>query len=234
MVIDDLGDREQYCDLLLDQNYGSDVEKYRDLVPKYCNVLTGTNYALLRPEFSQWRGISLEQRTTSKLNTILVTLGGVDPDNYTCRILEAISNAKLSKDINITVIMGATAPYILAVKQQALAMPYKTEVKVNVSNMAELMANSDLAIGAAGATTWERCCLGLPSVQIVIAKNQQAIADSLDEINAINLVSSMSGLKEQLESHQSWMNNTSQITRELCDGLGSKRVVKIMEGALLT
>ena len=100
MVIDDLGDRPHLCDVLLDQNYGSTPEKYRELVPEHCIILTGANHALLRAEFAQWRAISLKRRQNSEFNTLLITLGGVDLDNVTGQVLRTLKNAKLPKKIN--------------------------------------------------------------------------------------------------------------------------------------
>jgi len=44
-----------------------------------------------------------------------------------------------------------------------------------------LIARADLAIGAGGATTWERACLGLPSLVVTIAANQLPFAQALDQ-----------------------------------------------------
>jgi UDP-2,4-diacetamido-2,4,6-trideoxy-beta-L-altropyranose hydrolase len=228
MVIDDLGDRKQICDLLLDQNYGSNIDKYRDLVPEHCNVLTGTNYTLLRPEFSQWREHSLNRRLKSNLKNILISLGGVDPDNFTGQVLQSLKKSHLPKDILVIVIMGLTAPHLKKVQQQAQTLPYKTKIKANVANMAELMANADLAIGAAGSTTWERCCLGLPSIQIVIAENQKSSAESLVKIDAIKLINKIDQLPELVKSAESWMQAVGQTASLMCDGLGASRVINMM------
>ena len=61
MVIDDLADRRHECDLLLDQTFGRKEEDYKSLVNKDCHLLLGSKYALLRPEFTQWREYSLRQ-----------------------------------------------------------------------------------------------------------------------------------------------------------------------------
>jgi len=58
--------------------------------------------------------------------------------------------------------MGNEAPWIDKVRKLAEKMPWPVEVREGVSNMAQLMANSDLVIGAAGGTSWERCCMGFP------------------------------------------------------------------------
>ena len=106
-------------------------------------------------------------------------MGGVDKDNVTGQVLDALRESVLPSDCRIVVVMGATAPWLETVTQQAETLPWSTEVKVGVRNMAQLMADSDLAIGAAGATSWERCCLGVPAIIIVLADNQEAIAANL-------------------------------------------------------
>lgn len=231
MVIDDLADRQHLCDLLLDQTYGRKQQDYQYLVPDNCQMLLGSQYALLRPEFAQWREYSLKRRENPEFKKLLVTMGGVDQDNVTGQVLEELENCDLPLDLEVTVIMGATAPHIEAVKQQAKRLPYKIEVKLNVSNMAEIMANADLAIGAAGATSWERCVLGLPSIVVVMAENQVDIANTLTE-KSIAVVSNIKSLKIAVEKvkvmsdHDVW--NMSLRAVDIVDGLGVKRVSFIM------
>jgi spore coat polysaccharide biosynthesis predicted glycosyltransferase SpsG len=105
-------------------------------------------------------------------------------------------------------------------------LPYKAEVLVDIDNMAEIMSNADIAIGAAGATTWERCCLGLPTIQIVIAKNQNMIAKLLARENAIKLLKDMGQLSSMLKNVTSCMENITNIAKQISDGLGSARVVR--------
>lgn len=179
LVIDDLADRPHRADLLLDQNLGRKAHDYDSLVPAHCRVLAGPRHALLRPEFAALRDDSLARRRHGSLKRLLITLGGVDKDNATGRVLEALKACVLPEDLEITVVMGATAPWQDAVRTQAAELPWSTEVVVNVSDMARHMAEVDLAIGAAGSTSWERCCLGLPTLMLVLAENQQPIAQAL-------------------------------------------------------
>ena len=195
MVIDDLVDRQHDCDLLLDQTFGRTPKDYLQQVPKHCQLLCGTEYALLRPEFSQWRNYSLKRRTQGQLEQLLINLGGVDKDNITSQILQALADSSLPNNCHITVVMGATAPWIEEVKQQATQLPWSTQVKVGINNMAELMANSDLAIGAAGSTSWERCSLGLPTLMIVLAENQINIASTLKQRGAAEILPKIKNLK---------------------------------------
>jgi UDP-2,4-diacetamido-2,4,6-trideoxy-beta-L-altropyranose hydrolase len=179
MVIDDLADRPHDCDLLLDQNLGRTEQHYVGLVSAHCTVLVGPQYALLRPDFSKLRQYSLARRVTPQLKRLLITMGGVDKDNATGEVLAALTGSALPTDCHITVVMGPHAPWLTQVRKQAEKMLWSTEVLVNVDNMAKLMADSDLAIGAAGSTSWERCCLGLPTLLVVLADNQRDGANAL-------------------------------------------------------
>lgn len=232
MVIDDLADRQHDCDLLLDQTFGRSSEDYLPLVPQDCQVLCGAHYALLRPEFAQWRDYSLKRRAQGQLEHLLINLGGVDKDNITTEILQALANTALPDNCRITVVMGVTSPWVKEVEEQAEQMPWSTEVKVGVSNMAELMANSDLAIGAAGATSWERCCLGLPTIMIVLADNQKLAAKALEKINAALKLSydetfslALSETFNSLFRRTSLLDKMSQSAQRVTSGLGTKVLV---------
>lgn len=184
MVIDDLADRHHECVLLLDQNLGRQSQDYVGLVPAHCKVLAGPQYALLRPEFAALRAYSLQRRQKPVLKHVLITMGGVDQSNDTVKVLRALKGCALPKDLRISVVMGLRAPWLQQVQAQAQDMPWPTEVLVNISDMAQSMADSDLSIGAAGSTSWERCCLGLPTLLVVLADNQRAIAEALQSAGA--------------------------------------------------
>lgn len=198
MVIDDLADRPHACDLLLDQTFGRDAADYRPFVPAACRLLCGSQYALLRPEFAALRPYSLQRRARPALRELLITMGGVDKDNATGQVLQALRTCPLPADCRITVVMGATAPWLEEVRTQAQDMPWPTRVLVGVSDMAQLMADSDLAIGAAGATSWERCCLALPSAMMVLAANQRHAARLLEQANAVRMLDLTANLQKGL------------------------------------
>jgi UDP-2,4-diacetamido-2,4,6-trideoxy-beta-L-altropyranose hydrolase len=188
MVIDDLADRTHRCDLLLDQTFGRDIKDYAPWLPDTCIMLCGSEYSLLRPEFAALRCYSLQRRSDSNLEHLLITMGGVDKDNATGKVLEALKSSELPNNCSITVVMGATAPWLMEVRLKATQMPWTTTVKTGISDMAQLMADSDLAIGAAGATSWERCCLGLPTLMLVLAANQQKVAHGLEQAGAVQVL----------------------------------------------
>lgn len=232
MVIDDLADRDHLCHLLLDQTYGRSKEDYKTRAPEHCQVLCGSQFALLRPEFAHWREYSLKRRQQPELKQLLVNMGGVDKDNVTGQVLDALRESELPLDCRIVVVMGATAPWLEQVRQQAETLRWHIEIRVGVSNMAQLMAYSDLAIGAAGATSWERCCLGLPSIMIVLAENQKKIAFKLAESQTALIMQSTfknSDLTNLIYTAQINQRTLVQNTQAVCDGQGVMRVAEQLD-----
>lgn len=236
MVIDDLADRPHVCDLLLDQTFGREVADYRPLVPASCQLLCGSQYALLRPEFAALRPCGLQRRAQPALRELLITMGGIDKDNVTGQVLEALRTCPLPADCRITVVMGATAPWLYEVHQQVQGMPWPTRVLVGVSDMAQLMADSDLAIGAAGTTSWERCCLGMPTIMLVLADNQLKVAQGLEQAGAALLVTSGQSMESQFAAMLATFVSSPEKLRQMgisaagiVDGMGTSSVLTLLE-----
>jgi UDP-2,4-diacetamido-2,4,6-trideoxy-beta-L-altropyranose hydrolase len=235
MVIDDLADRQHDCDLLLDQTFRRQAADYMQLVPAGARLLCGSQYAMLRAEFEALRDYSLRRRFQPVLKDLLITLGGVDKDNITGEVLRTLRYCSLPDDCRLTVVMGQTAPWLKDVQDLASAMPRPTEVLVGVDNLAQLMADSDLAIGAAGATSWERCCLGLPSIMIVLASNQLGVAKGLEQAGAALLCMTEQSLTKQLSvllntlcDHNEHLSLLSDAASAVTDGSGIYKVLAQM------
>lgn len=235
MVIDDLADRPHDCDMLLDQNLGHATREYDGLVPERCTCLTGPRHALLRPEFAQARAAALADRAGRRFRHLLITMGGVDPHDTTSQVLRAVQGADLPEDLRITVVMGSQAPALNQVRALAHDMPCPTEIAVDVTDMAARMAWADLAIGAAGSTTWERCALGLPTIIVQIADNQAGIAQALSAAGAaldpgpLHAPEFAQNLQAALAEAPSQLGAMSERAADICHGDGAARVVAALQ-----
>lgn len=236
LVIDDLADRMHDCDLLLDQNLGRLADGYADMVPKHCVVLTGPRYALLRPEFAALREYSLQRRKNASLKHILISMGGVDQPNATGQVLEALKLCSLPPECRITVVMGGQAPGLLRVREIAGTMPWPTMVRVDIEDMAQVMADSDLAIGAAGTTSWERCCLGLPALLVVLADNQKEAASHMIKEGVAQafrvdatLANTLGQYLREYLTHPDLLISVSKKASSVTEGDGCRQVVRVME-----
>jgi UDP-2,4-diacetamido-2,4,6-trideoxy-beta-L-altropyranose hydrolase len=234
MAIDDLADRPHDCDLLLDQNLGRQGYDYGGLVSRHTQTLIGPAYALLRPEFSQWRDHSLQRRAQPQLKNLLITMGGVDLTNATGQVLDALTHCKLPVDLRITVVMGLTAPWLVQVQAQATAMPRPTQVLAGVNNMAQLMADSDLCIGAAGGSALERCTLGLPTLILILAANQNSGAMALQAHDAAWVAADAQQLMTQMSAlfdknmQTAALQKMSQTAAKMATGNGTSQVVELL------
>lgn len=240
LVLDDLADRPHCADVLLDQNLGRSAQDYTELLPANCDLRIGPVHALLRPEFARLRPAALSRRNTlSQPKTLLVTLGGIDIDNSTSQVLDALAEISVAQELQVTVVMGVGAPNLDTVRARAETMKMSVDVVTGVSDMGERMMQADLCIGAVGSTAWERCALGLPTLQVVLADNQrnaaQAMAErgfsiTLPEPNAEDFACELAlGLEQLWEtSHYRAM---ARATSMLTDGGGARWLAeRLLEG----
>ena len=237
LVIDDLADRPHRADLLVDQNIGRKAEDYAGLVSSNCDLLIGPTYALLRPEFARLRPRALARREVmTRPEGLLVTLGGIDRDNDTCRVLNALAQTPDSRGMRVTVVMGDNAPHLELVRAKAASIPIPTEVVSGVTDMAQRMMNADLCIGAAGSTAWERCAMGLPTLHVVLADNQigaaqamaaQGVSLALSSPQSLDFASSLAaGLRHisQAGAYRAIASAAAALT----DGAGVTRVSQML------
>jgi len=236
MCIDDLANRQHDCDLLLDQTLGRIKQDYSNLTLENSEFLLGPKYALLRTEFIKCRGASLKRRLNPTLKNILITMGGIDKDDITSNVLCTLNAIKSKAIKKIIVVLGSNAPFMSTVQTEALKMNINTQVMTDVSNIAQLMTKCDLVIGAAGSTTWERCSLGVPSIQIVIADNQKVIAERMEKAGAA-LTCLASDLDTGLPTALAKINQDQNLYKmanaaaEITDGAGTSRVVEYVYGS---
>jgi UDP-2,4-diacetamido-2,4,6-trideoxy-beta-L-altropyranose hydrolase len=182
MVIDDLANRRHDCDILLDQNYYTNLStRYKGLVPSRCASFLGPTHVLLRDEF--YKAKTNAQMKSGVVKRILVFFGGSDSTNQTQRIVEAIPLLN-RPDIFFDIVVGASNANTVMIEDLTNKLANATYY-CQVNNMAALMLKADLAIGAGGSTMWERCYLGLPTITVIFAVNQQRTTEDVAKLGAI-------------------------------------------------
>lgn len=233
MVIDDLADRRHDCELLADPNYYADMTaRYRELVPATCTTLLGPRHALLRPEFAHARRTLRPRRNA--VSNILVFFAGADLGNQTAVALEAL-RLLARPDIRNEIVVGSSNPHRQKIADLCAQLP-NTAFHCQISNMAELMANADLAIGGVGGTAWERLALGLPSITVAIAQNQRRIAEDLHAVGALIFLgdagevsaAKLCAALAEVTAPGSKVPRVPDWIRELIDGGGAARVAAAM------
>lgn len=231
LVIDDLADRPLGADLLLDSGPTRRAEDYVGLTPDHVRLLLGPPYAPVRPEFAALREQALSWRG-EPVGRILVALGLTDVGGITGRVVERL-RTRVS-EVGIDVVLGSEAPSLAGLERIA-RRDTRLTLHVDSPHMARLTAEADIAIGAAGSSTWERCVLGLPTLMVVLAENQRSSAQALADRGAALVVDvETPGFEAAFDRSLMRLTTDAGLRRqladssaELCDGLGAPRVAEV-------
>lgn len=225
-VVDDLADRPHDCDLLIDCNLQRTAADYLRLTPSGADLLLGARYAPVRPAFAAAREAALDRRARGAPATrILVSLGLTDVGGVTGQVVDAVLRA--TAGLRIDVVVGREAPSLpklLGLEAEGAAITLHSDV--DGADMAAMMAQADLAIGAGGSSAWERVVLGLPTLALVLAPNQRPGTEALaaaGAVVALDDLSALPGALARLLADRPARTAISQAAAALCDGLGASR-----------
>ncbi len=228
MVIDDLANRAHKCNLLLDQTLGRSLDAYTELVPDNCIVLSGTTYALLRPEFSKLRPVSLIRRHRNPCKRILVSLGGSDPEHLTLKVLKHLDSSPYASSVDIDVVVGSNTENFALIKDFSNSSQINIQTHFASKDIGQLMQNADIAIGASGGSSWERACLGLPTILFKTADNQSTAFDVMSETKSAICIDTVQDLTRGIAAVLKQAKALTLRSASISDGLGVNRVVKVM------
>ncbi|VAW71373.1 hypothetical protein MNBD_GAMMA12-1328 [hydrothermal vent metagenome] len=194
MVIDDLANRSHCCDLLLDQNYTRNKNRYDNLLFPETIKLLGPKYALLRDSFGG-NGVR-KKRKFNTIENVFVFFGGADPNDLTSLSLRSLRHPEL-KNISVTVVIGNINPNQKKIRKLIAQLP-NAKLHVQTEDIAELMANADVALGAGGTSTSERLAMGLPSIVVTVADNQVDSIKDLDHDGYLVWIGSADNVCEEI------------------------------------
>ena len=239
LVIDDLTNRAHDCDFLLDSAADENDNSYADLTPSHCKLLLGPEYALLRPEFARLRDKEQKSRLTTDIR-IFIMFGGVDALCLAPQAVEAVLEAKADGDIYCDLVSGPLARSLPNLKELAANSGDRIRLHVATPEVATLMAKADIAIGAAGSASWERCCLGLPTISVCTVENQRQIAERLAATGAARLLGTAEGLDkdtfrlalQELIDAPDKRQEMAAAASALCDGHGARRTGELIRNIL--
>jgi len=165
-VLDDTYERH-HCDVLLNHNISADESRYKELVPKECELRCGSKYTLLRDEFKK----------VKKEKTIFLAMGGADHSHINIKILKVLKKFKNIKVHLVTTTSNANLEELTSYVKKRKWI----KLHVNSKKVAKLMKKSDFAIVTPSVTVNEVSFMGLPFIAIKTADNQKDIYEYLKE-----------------------------------------------------
>jgi UDP-2,4-diacetamido-2,4,6-trideoxy-beta-L-altropyranose hydrolase len=232
IALDDAPGRAHDCDLLVDSAIDRQPADYEPWVPQGSQIWTGPNFALVRPEFAAARRKVVERRDRDgDVRSILVSLGLTDVGGVTAEVVEAILSTGI--EARLLAVVGSSAPSLPRLRELS-AIHANLRVEVDVKAMAPIIGEADLAIGAGGSSTWERCCLGLPGITLVLADNQADMAARLEthgvtktlDVRLPGFADRLTAVLRDLVKDSAARRSMSAKASLLCDGLGAERTAR--------
>lgn len=228
--IDDLGRMNLPVSGLINYNiYGQNMS-YEKFYSKDVKLILGSEYAPVKPEFS-----CMPYEVHDKVKHILITMGGSDVHNIAGRIGEALLQI-LPADIDITLICGRFSPNLDEVMQFSDGNS-RVHVLMDVPDMWNQMAKSDLVIAAAGSTMYELCTMGVPTICCYYVENQRRIAECFGEKTSMlnagdysdNPSKVLAAIIQEVQSLIKDANKRKRLSLEMkaiSDGFGARRIAE--------
>ena len=226
LVIDDTADRMLDADALLDQNWDSNhFIKYKGNLRQEPTWLTGPHFALLDKAFLN----TPRYRFHHEVRSLGLFMGGTDPGGLSAKILHTCRESGFSGLIEV--VSTSANPHLAALRRECAASP-DTLLTLDEPNLAHFFARHDLQIGAGGSATWEKCCMAVPFIAMVIASNQRHVLEPLRNLGilqiaeerAYDLVRQISALIVNPEARRLMSERSSM----LVDGNGIYRVANFL------
>lgn len=240
--IDDFANHAFPVDILINYNAYGESTPYEDMYKK-ANVklpilIRGTKFAPLRREF-----LKLPPHIESEKFEVLLSTGGADLTHVSAAAVTEylkLAAQKPYSEMRLNVLLGRFNEDREEIVN--LAETDKDHIRLweNVTDMPAFLSNFDMALSAAGSTTYELCCMGIPTVLFYTADNQEKIHNAFKENGLLRtagftktdkdgvikrLLSSVKEMYENPEILKEYGKKASMVT----DGHGAERIVEEIE-----
>jgi UDP-2,4-diacetamido-2,4,6-trideoxy-beta-L-altropyranose hydrolase len=233
LLLDDEGFADaRPVDFILNPNSNATQDMYENVEP-FTQLLLGTRYALLRREFAAWRMWNRDTPRTAR--SLLVTMGGSDPDNVTSLVMQAL-NAVKREGFRSLIVAGGSNPNFDSLQQLVSKAGGSIQLQESVTSMPDLMAHSDMAIIAAGGTLWELLYMSCPVLSFARNSVQGRILESLHKKGIVQNLGTphqyeaapLARAIEELAELPDQRARMSELGRQQVDGEGARRVCDVL------
>ena len=225
-AIDDIADRALDVDWLIDPNFSPDpAAKFAGLLDPEAALLAGPAHALLAPAYAQ----APRCRVQDAVRSIGIFMGGTDAANCSLLALRALRE-RLGFRGEIEIATTSGNPKLAALREAASRYP-ATRLTLDQADLAAFFARHDLQVGAGGGATWERCCIGAPTLAVIAADNQRPVLLPLQRMGVLRVLAdeppteaAIADAARELIENPALRRGLAERSRALVDGLGAQRV----------
>lgn len=231
VAIDDLADRPLASDLLIDHTYAEDHRrKYAGRVVEGTPILGGPRYALLGPAYAG----APRHECRAELGSIGIFMGGTDSGRRTLVALDGCRAAGFAGPIEVVATQGN--PHLAELRRRVGADANAT-LTLDLPDLSAFFARHDLQVGAGGGATWERCCIGAPTLAMAVAQNQHAVLEPLLALGVLRAcepeAADIARNVRELMADPEGLRAMARRAGKLVDGRGAQRVAMRLAAATL-
>lgn len=163
IILTNLTEANLYADVTVLADIGSNFSNVAKRDEKTGKVeFFGPKYWLLRPEFYKYAEVNKDKKT-DQVRNIMLMFGGADPSNLSTYVLDEL--LRMDETFNIVLVLGAAFSFhsdIQEVIYRNLTSKGKVEVLEKISNVAEIMSQSDVVFASPGLSFFEALAVGTP------------------------------------------------------------------------
>lgn len=232
--IDDLFEDVYPVDVIINYNAYHTQFPYREAYGKAetAELCLGPSFVPLREEFGRC------DLSDGMDKSVLLSCGGGDVLQSLHGILERAVNDERFADVTFHVVVGRY--HQKKERLEELAQAHDNVIlHHNVSNMAELMEKSRIAVSAAGTMLYELCAMERPTVFFVTADNQRYDSDFFAENDRMLFAGDFRVEQEicigrildgmdKLLTNADLCNEMKEKLRNVTDGRGAGRIAEVL------
>jgi UDP-2,4-diacetamido-2,4,6-trideoxy-beta-L-altropyranose hydrolase len=223
-AIDDLADRTLAVDIAIDPNFSADpAAKFAGRLPANARLLAGPEHALLAPAYAD----APRCAGRDPVRSIGIFMGGTDAAGLSAVALDALEQIGFPGTIEIATTRGN--PHLSALRARAASRP-RLAITLDQRDLADFFARHDLQIGAGGGATWERCCIGAPTLAAIAADNQRPVLLPLQQMGVLRVIAdeppsaaAIATATRELIANPALRRSLSARAMALVDGRGAQR-----------
>jgi len=225
--IDDLAGSEFFADIVINHAIGSDYSSSKFFDCKH--LLTGSEYALLRPEFFK---AAETKRIATQLESVTISMGGADPHNFSLSLLQALKD--ILAVVKINVLVGNACSHKKSLEEFIVKNPemlIHIQESLNAEEMVKLFQTSSLFICPASTVAYEALAVRVPTACFLTAENQQSLYKGLVNTKSVKGLGGLPASSEkelQVKLSNVFLEYAELVKiseqQHVIDGLSGKRI----------
>lgn len=219
VCIDEWGNRLLDCDYIINNMLDQYYWNYFD---SHAIIYAGPQYLMLSEELKEYH--RKEKCISNKISNVVISMGGVDPNNNTLKVVNLL---KKMENINtINVVLGGGYLFIDELLN-VIGNDRRFYIHQNINYIYDLFENADLAFCAGGNTMYELAGIGTPMIVLPTMPHEKRNGKAFERMGLCRVVDE---INEKIIANFDYERRVrmSKKEKQLIDGGGLAQVINLI------